>query len=1338
MDPRNMSMSDEIDWNDPHFNNVSEFQDALGGDSPYNTNAFNELTNIDQYADSSNMAMRTPSKSAAAHNHPSSMGLPTGPSAESSSQDSASDSSSRRKRKVTESPISDPATEMGAKTEDSMMQIGEGDPLQQYDQYPTRPMHDLTLDHDNGMFDFGSAASSPVQPRDFNTAMSLNAQVHVPTSSGAPQYRQSPVQTINPGMFQMVNSRDESPVTNNMMFNNASPNAIFSSGSSNSEDAYGNQAWNGGMAQNPAWPNEYNQFASPGALGFTPSPVVNGATPAVASRGQAAPMGRSPLHIAPISTKSRVETQINVIMTLEKPPPGVDHLHLPLHTIAKSKLLAKEEIDRSKALELHTMLVCTSAMSNSHLREKALKRAAAQSNEEIQQRAEQLRDTGDEEKNDQKNMEEADKPANGGEVRICNNCIQRERKRAGRKKLKKEEEQQHWERYETERVVVFNSNEYLPFKPYDPSQREGGMSMEDKQYTPPEGSIQCTAAMRIACYCRHQSEKEGFQVIFTLKDQQGNVVAQQMSDSILITDDHKTHPPTFPATTLGEGVFFQNAAAFAPNGLPMSQSMVDLHAQMHPFTSSRSTGNLQSLAYGQQQFNPHSHVHQLPQVNTGYSSQATSATMTPTSLSRPASPTSAGQAGPNKKRKSSSFHRRVPSGLTMTPRVDTSQPPSSNLPSAISAVTSPFSPTGDGFSGGGGGQQQSYMTIPANNGPAQYYNSGPPTPSENYSGGGGQHGGFTQSQIDQHLARSHNAQAYFSHPSSAVPSRAASPVLQQTRSGPMAAYARQQQQHHQHPPPIQTPTNQQSMQGLARQQPQQQQHGQYQMHHQHQQSASVSASGSSSAEPVDNTSPPTITKITPADGPYLGGTDVAIYGYNFQNGMQVLFGEKVATTVYYGPQALLATSPPSRPGGVNVTLLPPNGQPGSSQYSPNATVNRQIFTYTDQNPKMMEMALRYMSQQQTGDQMRWNSLANQYANQYVSSNVGRAGIGGQQSYEGGPGSGNMMATDSVEVEEAVLKIFDAVDVSESPRQPCYDLASEDGETMLGLACAGGMHRVAAALLARGANPDASDKGGYTPMMHAAVHARAKTFQLLLVKGADPSIRSLVGYSAIDLAPDDAREEFQRILDETRRSRCVRRPSLHPAVSYGSYAPSWDISSASFYDSENIASVPVSRRPSAVLGLPATPEEAGEPPHMPSGVAAPATMMAWRDGLASQIQHFQHSMSGFQLRPLPQLPDYHECALVRRLSSLVPGRSPSPALPPPAYSELFPDKIIDADDHATKKRAVTAAVVDAVADEKCAAMFEQGSACSSTSASTECAACPNKADNRAMSSWLLVS
>lgn len=266
-----------------------------------------------------------------------------------------------------------------------------------------------------------------------------------------------------------------------------------------------NPTW-GGATQNPAWSTNYaNEFTSPGALGLTPSPVMNSVSnmaPMVPSAGE----DRIPLHIAPIPTKSRVETQINIKMTLERLPPGITQLHLPTHTIAKAKLLAKEVGPREDTLELHTMLVCTSAMNQPQLRERALQQAATQDNGEIQRRGEAggpKKEEGEE--------DEADKPANGGEVRICTNCINRERKRAARKKLKKEEEQAHWERYETERVIVFNTNEYKPWQEWQqsPPPKETG-TQAGYEYQPSESAMQVIAPMRIACYCRHQNEKDGF------------------------------------------------------------------------------------------------------------------------------------------------------------------------------------------------------------------------------------------------------------------------------------------------------------------------------------------------------------------------------------------------------------------------------------------------------------------------------------------------------------------------------------------------------------------------------------------------------------------------------------------------------------------------------------------------------------------------------------------------------------------------------------------------------------------------------------------------------------
>nr|POF11476.1 protein spt23 [Quercus suber] len=1076
-------MGDEWMFSEP-------FGDPMVSDSSYAGNAFNDFTNLESYADSPGLSVRTPSRprqlsraaastaavAAAGGAQPSLPqqhlpGLQQTVSAESSSQDSASDSSSRRKRKVTsESPLSDAMTEQPLKQEEMMMELRARPKGQAFDHTFTRPMNNLSLEQDEVMgshFDFNSAASSPTHTRDYKSNTALNAQM---SSSTMPaQYRHSPVQTINPGMFHIGAGREESPGNTNMMLNSASPNALFSSPSSGSNDNFNaSNNWNQGLSHNPAWSNDFNQFTSPGSLAFTPSPIVNNTSPVNITQNHVVAKGQSPLHIAPISTKSRVETQINIIMTLEKPQAGVEYLHLPLHTIAKSKLLAKEEHDQSKVLELHTMLVCTSAMRNAQFKEKALQRAALQDNMAIQNRADQLRGAADEEKNDMNNVDEADKPANGGEVRICNNCIQRERKRAGRKKLKKEEEQQHWERFETERVVVFNSNEYLQFKPWEPIQCDNAV-MDEQPYVPPEGSIQVNAAMRIACYCRHQSEKEGFQVIFTLKDQQGLVAAQQISDSILITDDHKTHPPLPNPSTGNDQGYYQTAqfqGSGSGNGLPTSYSMVDLTQQVHPFTSSRSVGNLQALAgtYGQG-FNPQSHIHQMRQQSGGFTSQTTSATMTPTTMSRPASPTSAGQVGPNKKRKSSTFHRRMPSGLTMTPRVDTSQPPSSNLPSAVS-MSSPFSPSQtNGF---GNSADQGYMTIPNNGGSAQYFGSGPPTPSTEHA-----QYAFTQAQLDN-ITRAQNAQAYFSHPSSRVPSRAASPVLQASRPN-MAAYGRH---------PIQTPTN--SMQGRPQ--------GMYGAP----QAATAMANSEvdQSRDQIQGT--PTITKITPAEGPTNGGTEVSIYGYNFTNGMQVMFGEQLATTVFYGNQALLATAPPSRPGGVHVTLVLPSG---NNQY-PSPSSQRQIFTYTQTNPRVMEMAMRLLNQAQSDGSLHGFTNPNQF-NDAASQFAHGHGQGGMR---GGPGydAGNMMACGPAKVEDERSLDEDPMDKEGDLTSMRNELQSKDFDIMPSLALSKDSQTVSARLRVCGTDPYRGHNLRRGPWMHENRQVIVKLTRMLMAYATHPA------------------------------------------------------------------------------------------------------------------------------------------------------------------------------------------------------------------------------------------
>ena len=432
-----------------------------------------------------------------------------------------------------------------------------------------------------------------------------------------------------------------------------------------------------------------------------------------------------------------------------------------------------------------------------------------------------------------------------------------------------------------------------------------------------------------------------------MKDYRGVVVAQQMSDSILITDDHKTHPlATMPGQVWYDGQFP------GPGGFA-SQSMVDLHSQMPPMSMSKSTGNLHQLGFGAQPFHGSSSVHQM----SNFQSQPPSGTMTPGSmtprnLSRPASPTGLAGAGPSKKRKSSSAHRRMPSGLAMT-RVDTSQALAAQAASGV-AGPSPFSPTSAGFNGTG---DASYITLPHSGSRAQYHTN-PPTPNE-----GSQ---FPYGALSRTASMENTGfQAFYSAPSSAHQSRAPSPV----QMGPnIAAFQRQQAHGGHNTMPIRSSPFVMSQASMP----------------------------TPSAEPERPT--PIINKVTPAEGPTSGGIEVSIYGSGFTPGMEVMFGDRVATaTTYWGEKALCCVLPPGQVGPVAVVIAPSQMR----QYSSPNLGHSQIFKYNSETTEtqMMEMALRFYSLKTTGNADRWQTLAQDAANAWVTQGPG-AGLGGFQGLQG--------------------------------------------------------------------------------------------------------------------------------------------------------------------------------------------------------------------------------------------------------------------------------------------------------------------------------------------------
>ena len=155
----------------------------------------------------------------------------------------------------------------------------------------------------------------------------------------------------------------------------------------------------------------------------------------------------------------------------------------------------------------------------------------------------------------------------------------------------------------------------------------------------------------------------GTSVIFTIKDYKDNLVAQQWTDSILITDDHKTQviPPNINTSIS----LVDPSQIVGPAFSPISQDNPIPTFHRRPYYS---TTDLQSLQGTHPRFLPRTTYANIPNSVTKSSVEP------PGYLNRSREASPSAQVGPKKKRKSSpSPHRKFPSSLAMTPRVGRSR-----------------------------------------------------------------------------------------------------------------------------------------------------------------------------------------------------------------------------------------------------------------------------------------------------------------------------------------------------------------------------------------------------------------------------------------------------------------------------------------------------------------------------------------------------------------------------------------------------------------------------------------------------------------------------------------
>jgi Ankyrin repeats (3 copies)/IPT/TIG domain len=525
---------------------------------------------------------------------------------------------------------------------------------------------------------------------------------------------------------------------------------------------------------------------------------------------------------------------------------------------------------------------------------------------------------------------------------------------------------------------------------------------------------------------------------------------------------------------------------------------------------------------------------------------------------------------------------------------------------------------------------------------------------------------------------------------------------------------------------------------------------------------------------------PTIHKMIPSEGPKSGGIEVTCLGSGFCQGLEVMFGDiKATTTTYWGETSLVCLLPPAAfAGTVPVTFKHQHQQQQIQPYPTPPIPKQQIFfKYVDDDEQqLIRTALSVLGHKMTGKAEDVRELARRIIGDGSSSwgaSTGHSpsGVGQHQQVSGL----NASAYD-IDVEATLLRCLDLIDLDDSPNMPRLNLRRASGQTMLHLACALGLHRFVAALLARGVNPEPRDNGGFTPMHFAAMHNHPQIVRRLILCGADPTMRSLQGYTPSDLATsDEVLRSTRRIERHIRthsggsmRSRTSSATSLRSLWEQPSYPwssvkstnaenlkrslPSYmkQGSSASSddeyeYDAENTDAGgddtfwmrSSSRRTSGQIPPLDDQARSIELPAVGGGLSSPtAAVAAFRDQLSAQIHHLQQTMQ-LNLPNLPQmptlpmipnLPDYQAylptAPMVRRISSLVPHMGASrpgtadhstkdtdyrwwdlfsgtipPA--PPAYDDIFPRNDLD-----VKRSSVTQAAADALADNKCAALFDQ--------------------------------
>ncbi|KAL9560254.1 hypothetical protein PS6_000330 [Mucor atramentarius] len=269
---------------------------------------------------------------------------------------------------------------------------------------------------------------------------------------------------------------------------------------------------------------------------------------------------------------------------------------------------------------------------------------------------------------------------------------------------------------------------------------------------------------------------------------------------------------------------------------------------------------------------------------------------------------------------------------------------------------------------------------------------------------------------------------------------------------------------------------------------------------------------------------PQLERLVPAQGPTYGGVEVTLLGSGFYRGLTCLFGEHVATTVYWNPNTIVCILPPAAHTGPVVVSFKEHPLVLEGQ-------DVAIFTYYDASDQaLLELALQVVGLKMTGKLHDAKHVAMRIVQ------------GGEPSQQQQPQQQQQQQQQQHQQhQQAVL------DAIEHANHPDLSLVNASGQTLLHLSVMLGNEELVKAIInAYAYRPtedkqkllNTQDKNEMTALQYACQMKSMEIIRILLHAGANPT-----SLDSAWLKKSCAAEDIVDLLDLYTTSNHIKRKPL---------------------------------------------------------------------------------------------------------------------------------------------------------------------------------------------------